>query len=104
MSMPKRVFVTGATGFVGSHLAFELLREGNHVTALARGSKAASPRDRVIEVLDTVAKQAEGNGGLVPHMDRLAVLEGDISKASLGVNEELLRNVTSTTDETWHCA
>ncbi len=33
-----RAFLTGATGFVGSHLAEELLRRGHGVTCLARAS------------------------------------------------------------------
>lgn len=34
----KTLFVTGATGLVGSHVAEEALRRGHHVRALVRGS------------------------------------------------------------------
>jgi uncharacterized protein YbjT (DUF2867 family) len=37
-----KVFLTGATGFVGSHLLRRLLRNGNEVRALARSSSVAA--------------------------------------------------------------
>ena len=36
MIAPKRIFLTGATGYLGSRLAAELTRRGHHVTALVR--------------------------------------------------------------------
>lgn len=40
----KQIFVTGATGFIGSALTAELLRRGHHVTALTRpGSENKLP-------------------------------------------------------------
>src|SRR5271165_530894 len=43
-SQPREVFITGATGFMGSRLAAELLRRGHRVRALARpGSEAKLP-------------------------------------------------------------
>ena len=70
--MPQRNFVTGVTGFVGSHLAYRLLEDGHPVVALARGGKNASARDRVIEVLDEVAGSEDR---LRPHLeDRKSVV------------------------------
>jgi nucleoside-diphosphate-sugar epimerase len=82
--MPQHSLVTGVTGFVGSHLAYRLLEEGHHVTALARGGRNASPRDRVIEVLSQVAGSAEG---LNAHLDHLDVIEGDISQPLLALTQ-----------------
>lgn len=36
MTQPRRVFLTGATGYLGSRLAPALVRRGHHVTALVR--------------------------------------------------------------------
>src|SRR5678809_910441 len=74
--MLQRNFVTGVTGFVGSHLAYRLLADGHHVLALARGGKNASARERVIEILGEVAGPS---GNLNAHLNRLEILEGDIS-------------------------
>jgi nucleoside-diphosphate-sugar epimerase len=99
--MSRHNFVTGVTGFVGSHLAYRLLEDGHHVIALARGSRSASARERVIDVLGEVAGP-EGN--LQAHLDRLEVLEGDISKPLLGLDADFFRRAASITDEVWHCA
>src|SRR5436190_268521 len=101
MPSPKNVLVTGATGFVGSHLAYRLLEQGHRVTALARGGKTASARDRVLEVLQQVASSREL---LNEHAGRLEVLEGDFARARLGLDEEAFRRTASNTDEVWHSA
>lgn len=46
MSQPKTVFITGATGLVGSHAAEEALRRGDRVRALVRASSDTGLLDR----------------------------------------------------------
>src|SRR5215831_20689197 len=100
--MPERknVFVTGATGFLGSHLTLRLLQQGHHVRVLARGSKTASPQERVEHTLRDVAGSAEL---LRPYLCQLEVLEGDISQEEFGVSARS-RELVETSDEIWHCA
>lgn len=99
--MPLRKLVTGVTGFVGSHLAYRLLEDGHHVTALARGGKNISARDRVIEVLSEVAGSKEA---FTTHLSRLEVLEGDIAQPLLGLSQDAFNKAASDADEVWHCA
>jgi len=49
----KRVFVTGATGFIGGHLVSRNLHEGNRVRALVRPGNPQAPRleQRGVEVV-----------------------------------------------------
>ena len=95
MSERRNILVTGATGFLGSHLAARMLQDGYHVTALARGSKTASPKARVEDVLRDVGVQ---------QMENLEVVEGDISSPGLQLNEADKKKILATTDEVWHCA
>src|SRR5947209_2802746 len=100
--MPERknVFVTGATGFLGSHLTLRLLQDGYHVRALARGSGSASAQQRVAKTLREVA----GSDSLLqPYLPNLEVFEGDISEQNFGLKDEALRSACSV-DEIWHCA
>lgn len=95
MSDRKSILITGATGFLGSHLAARFLENGCRVTVLARASNNASPRSRVQHVLREVG---------VSHFDNLAVYEGDISLPDVGLNECARKQIVSATDEVWHCA
>ena len=99
--MVKQVFLTGATGFLGSHLCYALLREGHRVVALARPAKKESSRDRVVEVLGRVPPSPDGIESLT---DRLAVVTGDISQPQLGMDASEYERLTQDIDETWHGA
>jgi nucleoside-diphosphate-sugar epimerase len=91
----KNILLTGATGFLGSHLAARLLQDGHHVTAVARSARNTSAKDRVERVLQDV-----GAG----RFDNLQVFEGDISLPDLGLSEFARSRIVSSTREVWHCA
>ncbi len=97
----KQIFVTGATGFLGSHLTCKLLEQGHHVHALARSSKAGSARDRVVDTIRDVAGSEETARPLI---ERLEVVEGDISQPALGMTDSVARDLAAISDEVWHCA
>jgi dihydroflavonol-4-reductase len=54
----SRYLVTGATGFLGSHLARYLLREGHEVVALCRHPDAALVAAGAVEILGDVLDEA----------------------------------------------
>jgi nucleoside-diphosphate-sugar epimerase len=95
MSHPKAIFLTGATGFLGSHLTARLLSDGCHVKVLARSAKNGSAMDRVQTILRDVG---------VSDFENLSVVEGDISLPDLGLSESVRREITSSVEEVWHSA
>jgi nucleoside-diphosphate-sugar epimerase len=94
---PTRFFLTGGTGFLGSHLAVALLKKGHRVCLLARSLDQQSAEDRVQALLDWFGLPADRRGAL-------RVIEGDITLPGLGVEPVLLREVLQHTDEIVHCA
>ena len=95
MSRPKKIFLTGATGFLGSHLACRLLQDGHHISVLARGSKNVSARSRVEGTL---------RGAGLTNFRNLDVFEGDIALPGLGLNDAAAKQITMSAEEVWHCA
>ncbi|MFF9607149.1 thioester reductase domain-containing protein [Streptomyces sp. NPDC014684] len=84
---PRRVLLTGATGFLGSHMLLDLLRHSDaHVYCLVRAEDEAAATARLGEQL---------RGYRLPWSSevrrRITVLPGDIRRPRLGL-----------TDERWH--
>jgi nucleoside-diphosphate-sugar epimerase len=93
----SRVFLTGGTGFLGSHLTVALLGKGCRVCLLAR-SRCQQPAEyRVDALLDWFGLPADSRR-------RLRIIEGDITTPGLGVAPTVLREVLQQTDEIVHCA
>jgi len=101
MPRAKRVLVTGATGFLGSHLAHALVKEGHGVVALARSSESEPARDRLVKILGRVSTDPAETAAL---LDKLEVVEGDIAAPLAGLDTADYQDLCGSIDEVWHSA
>jgi len=89
----KNIFITGITGFLGSCLAKELLKEPNtKLTALVRHYGNKSAHKRVEETLSGYDTSG------------IEIVEGDIAKPNLGFSSQLESKLIKEIDEIWHLA
>lgn len=96
MSEKRTIFITGATGLLGSYLLKILLQNGHKVFALARSNAGQSAKDRVIEKLKFWDEKAP--------VENLSILVGDITKENLGLDSNALNKLKSKVEEIFHCA
>ena len=99
MGKKRTIFLTGATGLVGSHLLKILLQNGHKVFCLARSKKDKSAKERVEEVLKFWDEKV-----LTENVNDLVVLAGDITKKNLGLNKEAIDLLKNEIEEVFHCA
>lgn len=99
MPEKKTVFITGATGLLGSYLLKILLENGYKVYALARNKGNKTAKDRVLDVLrfwdDKILNE---------NLSKLAVLTGDITHENLGLDNRTISLLKNEIDEIFHCA
>ena len=91
----RTVFLTGATGFVGSHLLVQLLERGTErVTCLVRGTDPEHCRHRLVERLELYALHAD--------LGRVDVVHGDLEEPWLGLGEARFRELAQECDAVYH--
>ncbi len=92
-----RILITGATGFIGSHIASELLKQGYSLTTIARPQGRLSARGRVEQILAWL--------GVDPtDFTKIQVLEGYLDRPGLGLSKPLYEDLVANLDEIIHCA
>ncbi|QFU90198.1 thioester reductase domain-containing protein [Amycolatopsis sp. YIM 10] len=89
------VLLTGATGFLGSHLLDELQRTGHRVRCLIRADSVAAARERLRETFEKFAIEPS-------RLDEAEVCLGDLAEPRFGLDdyEAQAREVT----EVYHAA
>jgi len=95
----KRVFLTGASGFVGSHLLAALLRESSAcVVCHVRAADEEAGKRRLQLTL------AQRQLGAIWDDERIKVVTGDLGKPLLGLDDSAVRLVRDGCDAIYHCA
>lgn len=95
----KTILITGATGFLGSYLARELLEMGYYLKLLMRKRTDIRGKERLFEVFPTLSGTTCST-----FKDRIEVIEGNICETHLGLDAEAYLRLTNTVDEVFHCA
>jgi len=96
----KTIFLTGTTGFLGSHTAAELLRGGHKMVLLARENHGKTASQRVEESLKKIVTQEEYD----KFSNSIEVVEGNIEEENLGLTPEQLKNIADDQIEVLHTA
>jgi nucleoside-diphosphate-sugar epimerase len=85
-SLKPYILLTGATGYLGKHILWQLLQHGHRVGVIVR-SKKECPRKRVTEALKPFGLFPEG---------LLDVIEGDLTRPDCGIDPTILENLAKT--------
>jgi amino acid adenylation domain-containing protein/thioester reductase-like protein len=97
---PKKVLITGATGFLGTKLLGELLPHVDEIHCIVRGTDHVSAFKRLCESL----KKNKIKVNIRDFNKKVCVHIGDVSKEHLGLNELPYRSLINNIDNVYHCA
>ena len=99
IGQPAEVFLTGSTGFLGSHLLDELLRRtGARVHCLVRAADDTQAMRRVREAMETQKLWRDGIE------DRIVAIAGELGEPCFGLSEADYRDLATRVDAVYHCA
>jgi amino acid adenylation domain-containing protein/thioester reductase-like protein len=97
VSQPRRIFLTGATGFVGSFLLHELLQQTQAtIYCLVRAQNFAEAYQKLQTSLEqNIGKKTEFYTRIVP-------VVGDLAKPRLGLTESQFQSLANSMDAIYH--
>ena len=90
--------ITGATGFIGSHTAIELLKRGYRVIMFSRPDRGATAGERIRAMFEWFELDTDEFGA------NLEIVEGLLDKPDLGISKKTYSYLSTTVDEIIHCA
>ncbi|WP_428229044.1 amino acid adenylation domain-containing protein [Flavobacterium sp.] len=98
LSDPENIFLTGVTGFVGSHLLEELLQ--NTIAKIYCLVRASSPEEGLERIKSTFAKFKLP--WLVSYDNRIIAIIGDLSLPHFGIENEAYHFLTKKIEVIYH--
>ncbi|MGI5466665.1 SDR family oxidoreductase [Streptomyces sp. CA-132043] len=93
------IVLTGATGFVGSHLLSELLRQDAPVIALVRQEPELARARLACAVAATGAGPEQ-----LRRLDSVRLVQSDLEQPLLGLEQSSFHDLAREIDTLWHCA
>jgi amino acid adenylation domain-containing protein/thioester reductase-like protein len=98
MAEPQRVFLTGATGFIGAYLLYELLQQTeSSIYCLVRASTVELGKQKICRNLEHYL------GLLEPRLSsRIVPIIGDLSQPLLGLTEQQFQELSKEIDKIYH--
>ena len=90
------IAMTGATGFLGSHLMASMLTEGYSIIVLGRSAKEETLKERISRLL--------GWFGIESRLSQITCVDTDLSKDKLGIADEEYSRLCSLVNSVIHCA
>ncbi len=99
ISKKKTILLTGATGLLGSYILKTLLENRHKVYALARSMAKKDAKQRIKDGLKFWDESI-----LDIKVDNLKIVEGDITKENLGLNDNIKTILKDEVEEVFHCA
>ena len=99
--MTKRMFFTGANGFLGSYLVRALAQQGWSITCLLRSQKGELAHQRLYKALHGICVDAAEADAVLA---RCSVVEGEIDKPQFGMSQADYDRLAGELDCVLHCA
>lgn len=94
----KLIFISGGTGFIGSHIAAELIREGHRIIGLARPKRGLCALERLKASILAV------DPALNLHQGNLLAVHGALDGQEDDWVEQIRSHTGEEVDEVWHLA
>ncbi|MCC2624497.1 MAG: putative Phenylalanine racemase (ATP-hydrolyzing) [Burkholderiales bacterium] len=97
------VLLSGATGYLGCHILYQLLKDTDYkLCLLVRNTKPNFVKNIYSRIHDKFSYYFKIN--LDDYYNRLIVLESDLTKPDLGLNEVTYKELATDVDSIIHCA